>query len=130
MHKGFLKAGALFAMLSVMLGAFGAHALKEIISERALATFETGVRYQFFHALALILTGVLFKEYKENILKWAGSLFIMGILLFSFSLYFLSAVQAAVQPGYRWVGLITPIGGLCFIFGWLLLFKVFFKKTQ
>lgn len=129
MHKGFLKSGVLFAMLAVMFGAFGAHALKEMISERALTTFETGVRYQFFHAIALVLTGILYKEFKTGMVLWAGRLFFVGILLFSFSLYFLSAIQAAVQPGFRWVGAITPLGGLCFISGWVLLFMAFIKKT-
>lgn len=129
MHKGFLKSGVLFAMLAVMFGAFGAHALKEMISERALTTFETGVRYQFFHAIALVLAGILYKEFKTGMVLWAGRLFFVGILLFSFSLYFLSAIQAAVQPGFRWVGAITPLGGLCFISGWVLLFIAFIKKT-
>jgi len=129
MHKGFLKTGAIIGLLSVVLGAFAAHKLKDMISDHAIATFETGVRYQFYHAFALIITGILYKDFKFNTTAWAGRLFIAGIILFSGSLYCLSVVQAMVNPGYKWIGAITPFGGICFIAGWFLLFLSFFKKN-
>ena len=130
MHKGFLKVAALTGSLSVVLGAFAAHSLRGMISDHALATFETGVRYQFYHAFALLMTGILYKDFKFNTTVWAGRLFIAGIILFSGSLYCLTSVQAAVQPGYKWIGAITPVGGLCFITGWILLLLSFFRKQS
>jgi len=130
MHKGFLRTGAIAALLAVVLGAFAAHTLKGTISDHAVASFETGARYQFYHAFALLITGILFKEFKFSTTVWAGRFFILGIILFSGSLYCLTAVQAAVKPGYGWVGAITPIGGLCFLAGWFLLFLSFFKKQS
>lgn len=130
MHKGFLKIGAVAGMLSVVLGAFAAHALKGMVGDPAIATFETGVRYQFYHALAMVLTGILFKDFNSGSTLVAGWLFFAGIILFSGSLYFLTYIQASVQPGMRWVGAITPFGGICFIGGWLLLFWAFFYKKR
>lgn len=128
MHKGFLRAGAIAGMLSVILGAFAAHGLKGMIGDHAIATFETGVRYQFYHALALMFTGILFREFNSGKTRAAGWFFLAGILLFSGSLYFLTYLQATVQPGLRWVGAITPFGGVCFIGGWFMLFLTFFRK--
>ncbi len=86
MHKGFLRIGAIAGMLSVMLGAFAAHALKGMIGDHAIATFETGVRYQFYHALALLMPGILFKEFNSGKTLAAGWLFLAGMILFSGSL--------------------------------------------
>ena len=121
MHKGFLISGILLCALSVALGAFAAHGLKQTVSDYAVQIFETGVRYQFYHAFALILIDILFSHSKPGLAKWSGYLFIAGIILFSGSLYALTFIKAAVLPGYNWVGAITPIGGLCFILGWILL---------
>jgi uncharacterized membrane protein YgdD (TMEM256/DUF423 family) len=129
MHKGFLKTACILAALTVALGAFGAHTLKNYVSNTALATFETGVRYQFYHVFALLVTGILFKDFPVRTTKLAGWLFIMGIFLFSGSLYMLAVLQATVQPGFRWIGAITPLGGVCFIAGWLLLLASCFRKN-
>ena len=75
MQKSFLKLAALLGALSVILGAFGAHSLKAMISDRSLAIFETAVRYQFYHVFALLLTGILYKEFPNSYLQWAGRLF-------------------------------------------------------
>ncbi|MEP6926024.1 MAG: DUF423 domain-containing protein [Ginsengibacter sp.] len=128
MHKGFLKTATLFGVFSVSLGAFAAHSLKQTISDYAVSIFETAVRYQFYHVLALLACGILYKEFQNNFISWAGRLFITGIILFSGSLYILTFIKAAVIPGYGWVGAITPIGGLCFIAGWICLFLGMFKK--
>jgi uncharacterized membrane protein YgdD (TMEM256/DUF423 family) len=124
MNKKFLTAGALLAGVAVILGAFGAHYLKKTLTAEALQTFEVGVRYHFYHAFALIATGILYKDFTRKFLKWSGILFSTGIALFSGSLYLLS-----LQPGWRWLGPVTPLGGLCFILGWLFMALGFTKKN-
>ena len=128
MHKGFIKTAALLGALAVGLGAFAAHALKQQISDYAVDIFETGVRYQFYHVFALLATGILYKSFPNNFIRWAGIFFIAGIILFSGSLYALMYIKGAVMPGYRWIGAITPVGGLLFILGWALLFIGLFKS--
>ncbi|KID58105.1 membrane protein [Pseudoalteromonas luteoviolacea] len=113
MAKLFLLAGSLFCMLSVALGAFAAHGLKHHVSDYAVGIFKTAAHYQMTHGLALIAVALLIKWGMQ--LKWAGYAFIMGILLFSGSLYLLALT------GAKWLGPITPIGGVCFIIGWLIL---------
>jgi len=130
MHKGYLKTATILGALSIALGAFAAHTLKNTISDYALNIFETAVRYQFYHVFALLFTGILFKEFPGKLLKWSGIFFIAGIILFSGSLYILTAIKAAVVPGYNWVGAITPVGGLCFIGGWICLFLGISKKVK
>lgn len=129
MHKGFLKIGAILAAFSIALGAFGAHSLREAhVTDEALRIFETAVRYQFYHVFGLLLAAMLYKDFHFNSTIWACRLFIVGILLFSASLYFLTWVKAAVIPGYDWVGAVTPFGGLALISAWLCLAISFFKK--
>lgn len=130
MHKGFLRTAALLGAFSVALGAFAAHSLKGTISDYALGIFETSVRYQFYHVFALLITAILYKEFPGKLLKWAGRLFIIGIILFSGSLYILTVIKAAVLPGYNWVGAITPFGGLCFIIGWICLFLAMMNRKS
>ncbi len=130
MHKGFLKAAALIGALSVALGAFAAHSLKQHVSDYAVSIFETAVRYQFYHAFALLASGILYKEFPNKFIKWSGKLFIIGIILFCISLYALTFIKAAVLPGYDWIGAITPLGGLAFITGWLCLFAGIIKNKK
>lgn len=114
----FIIAGAVNAAIAVMLGAFGAHALKERLSERYLAIWETAVQYQMFHAIGLLVIGVLASSAllgDVSQLKWAGYLILGGIIIFSGSLYTLSLSGIGV------LGAITPIGGVLFIVGWILL---------
>lgn len=129
MHTLFLKTATLIGALSVIFGAFAAHSLKNHISDYAISIFETSIRYQFYHVFALLTSGILYKEFPNKFIKWSGKLFIAGIILFCLSLYALTFIKAAVLPGYDWIGAITPIGGLCFIAGWLCLFIGIFKKT-
>ena len=124
MNKKFITTAAFVAALAVILGAFGAHALKEKLSAEQLQIFETGVRYQFYHAFALLAVGILYKDFSSKLLQWAGTLFICGIILFSGSLYVLTGVQSM-----KWIGAITPFGGLCFIAGWVLLGTGVYKKN-
>lgn len=130
MHTGYLKTAAIIGLLSVALGAFAAHALRNVVSDYAVNIFETAVRYQFYHAFALLVVGIVYKDYPNRFITWSGILFIIGIMLFSGSLYFLAIIKAIVLPGYKWLGPITPIGGLFFILGWLSLFTGFFKKIN
>jgi uncharacterized membrane protein YgdD (TMEM256/DUF423 family) len=121
MHRFFLITGSLLGALSVALGAFGAHSLKKIVSPEAVATFETGVRYQFYHTFALLLIAVLYEKFTNKWLVWAGNSFLAGIILFSGSLYLLALLNASSNVGLRKIGIITPFGGLFFIAGWLFL---------
>ena len=121
MHKGYLRTAAFIGALSVALGAFGAHGLKKIIDEHSLNIFETAVRYQFYHVFALALSAVLYKDFKNKLIEWAGFLFILGILFFSGSLYLLTYKTAMNLEGLNWVGPVTPIGGTFFIAGWICL---------
>ena len=129
MHKGFLRTATLIGALSIALGAFAAHALKQTVSDYALGIFETAVRYQFYHVFALLASSILYKEFHNKYIKWSGIFFIAGIILFGGSLYVLAIIKAAVMPGYNWIGAITPVGGLCFIFGWLCLFLGISRKN-
>ncbi len=122
MYKPALTAGALFAALAVIFGAFGAHTLKEtfLMPQDQLAIFDTGVRYQFYHGLGLLITGIIFSSFPVKQLKLASTFFIIGIILFSGSLYAMTLLRIS-GVGLGPVGIITPIGGLCFIIGWVLL---------
>ena len=128
MHRWLLKAGAASATISVIWGAFAAHALKSRLSVVSLNIFETAVHYQFYHAFAIILTGILYKEFPLSLTVWAGKLFIWGTLIFSGSLYLLSYLKDIGKVEFFWIGAITPFGGVAFITGWVLLLRVFFKK--
>lgn len=121
MHKGYLIAACLIAGLAVILGAFGAHGLKQVVPPETVSTFETGVRYQFYHSFALFACGVLFDKCKRRWVKFAAFSFIAGIVLFSGSLYVLTIVKATETVGLTKLGIITPFGGLFFIAGWIAL---------
>ena len=128
MHKGFLKTAAVLGALSVMLRAFAAHSLKQVLAADLLQVFETAVRYQFYHVFALLATGILCAAYPGKLIKWAGYLFIAGIILFSGSLYLLCYVKHNNLP-LNWLGVITPFGGAAFIAGWIMLFVAVARKN-
>ncbi|UCD23192.1 MAG: DUF423 domain-containing protein [Gemmatimonadota bacterium] len=111
----FAAAGAVSALLAVALGAFGAHGLRQRLSADMLAVFETGVRYHVYHALALFAVAWVASRWPSPQATWAGWLFVVGTLVFSGSLYILAT------SGVRWLGAITPLGGICFLAGWLIL---------
>lgn len=120
--KSALVTGAFFGFLSVALGAFGAHALKDyLLQTNRLSTYETAVQYQMYHALALLMVGVMGLQFSHLKLEWAGLFFTLGIVLFSGSLYLLCFT------GLRWLGAITPIGGICFLAGWAICAWKFLK---
>ena len=128
MHRGFLVTAAIIGALSVVLGAFGAHALRKYVSAEAVGTFETGVRYQFYHCFALFIVGILYDRFPVKWMTWSGYSFIIGILLFSGSLYLLTALHSTEQVGLKKAGIITPIGGLFFIAGWFFLILSLIKS--
>jgi uncharacterized membrane protein YgdD (TMEM256/DUF423 family) len=116
MNTLFLTIAALNGFIAVSLGAFAAHGLKASLSADMLNTFQTGVQYHMYHALALFGVGVLTLHFPSNaLLRTSGFLFLAGIVIFSGSLYALSL------SGIRWLGAITPIGGVMFLAGWALL---------
>lgn len=115
MAAGWFATGAILCGLGVGLGAFGAHGLQSRLSAEMLAVFDTGVRYHFVHALGLLAVGWAADRWPTSTVSASGWLFVAGILIFSGSLYLLALT------GLRWLGAITPIGGLCLIAGWLLL---------
>ncbi|MHB8742313.1 MAG: DUF423 domain-containing protein [Sulfuricaulis sp.] len=113
--KVFLILGAVNALLAVLLGAFGAHVLKPRLSADLMSVYQTGIHYQLFHALGLLVVGLLATQLPASVpLKWSGWLMLAGIVLFSGSLYALSF------SGVRWLGAITPVGGTAFIVAWAL----------
>lgn len=116
MTKFFLSAGALLAGLAVVLGAFGAHTLQTRVTPERLEVFETGVRYQMYHALGLLFLSWAAQQWATWHITAAGYLFLAGIVIFSGSLYLL------VVTDTPWLGAVTPIGGLAFIGGWALVF--------
>ncbi|MBY0481937.1 MAG: DUF423 domain-containing protein [Chitinophagaceae bacterium] len=121
MHKYYISIASFLGAVTVALGAFGAHALKKLVPEQMLMVYDTAVRYQFYHLLALALVGILYKSFTNSYVKNAGVFFLLGILFFSGSLYLLTYKAVIGSDGFGWVGPITPIGGLFFIIGWILL---------
>ena len=128
MNKTFLITAALIGALSVVLGAFGAHSLKDKLNESTLGIFETAVRYQFYHVFALLTVGLLFQTFNNGWMLWSGRLFIAGIILFCGSLYALTFFLANNNENMKWLGAITPFGGLCFIAGWVCIAIGIFKS--
>ncbi len=129
MHKGFLKIAAWLGAATVAMGAFGAHKLKELVPPETVASYDTGIRYQFYHLLALLLVGILYERFDKQWLKRAGLLFLTGILLFSGSIYLLTLLKATDQVGLKGIGIITPFGGLMLISGWISLAIGISKKA-
>ncbi|MGK0381668.1 MAG: uncharacterized membrane protein YgdD (TMEM256/DUF423 family) [Flavobacteriales bacterium] len=111
-------------MISVVLGAFAAHGLKSKLSETLLNTFQTGVQYQMYHSIALILLAILYRQVPQSLLFYSAGFMFAGIILFSGSLYMLALTQL------KWFGPITPIGGVCFIVGWALLIAAALKGAN
>ncbi len=116
MNKLFIQSGAILGSLGVVLGAFGAHALKKIWEgTNTLETFETAVKYQFYHAIGLILIGILSKEFVNKYMNWSGNLMLIGVIIFSGALYLICFT------GIKAFGAIAPIGGTLMVIAWALL---------
>lgn len=121
MHRGFFISACIFSVLAVVLGAFGAHALKDVLTGDLQTTFETAVRYQFYHAVGLFITAFAFDKLHRTATLYAGYSFLIGIILFSGSLYLLTWLKSNDSVGMKGIGMVTPFGGLFFILGWVLL---------
>lgn len=123
-----LSVAAIYGALSVILGAFGAHALKKVLGEAQLQSFETGVKYQMYHAIVLLIVG-FFLSFETRLQVSMGWSFIIGTFLFSFSIYLLS-LSSVLGVNFRFLGPVTPLGGLLIIIGWMLLFVITFKGLK
>lgn len=131
LQKNLLLVSGISGSMCVMIGAMGAHALKDMLPVENLQTLETAVKYQFYHTLALLLVVILSEKINSKYLKYSSTLFITGIIFFSFSLYFL-ALRPLISIGneeMKWIGAITPLGGICFILAWLMLSFGGFRST-
>jgi len=128
MDKKIISTGAIFGMIAIILGAFGAHALKKVLSIEELSTFETGVKYQMYHALFLVLIGTL-NELSLNAKKIIYNLVVFGVIFFSGSIYLL-ATNSLTSFDFKVIGFITPIGGLLLILAWSALLINFIKKKS
>ena len=120
--KIFIIIGSLLMAFTVLTGAFGAHTLKDKLSVDYMRTFEKGVQYQAYHSISLVLIGLLGYNFPHHLLWFSGLFFIFGIILFSGSLYIL------VMSNIKWLGMITPLGGISFILGWLVLAWVIYRN--
>ena len=126
MDKKIISTGAILGIIAIVLGAFGAHALKKVLSMEELSTFETGVRYQMYHALFLIFIGII-NELSQKTKIIIYNLVVFGVLLFSGSIYVL-ATNSLTSFDFKVIGFITPIGGLLLILAWGVLLLHFIKK--
>ncbi|HEU0064473.1 MAG TPA: DUF423 domain-containing protein [Flavisolibacter sp.] len=128
MHRLLLIVGTFLAAMAVALGAFGAHGLKKIADAETVGIYQTGVQYQMYHALALILTGLLAEKILSGFINYAGLLFIGGIVFFSGSLYLIASLKTMNKPVPVGIGILTPAGGLLFILGWIFLLVALIRK--
>lgn len=128
MNKGFLVIGSILSAVSILLGAFGAHGLKPLVTTDVLQYFHTGVQYQMYHSFALLLAGILYEKFCVRFVKLAGIFFMIGIFLFSGSLYLITIMKANAIMIPPYIGIITPFGGIAFVVGWILLFYAIRKS--
>ncbi len=130
MARKFIQIASLTALLGVVLGAFAAHGLQDKISADQISVFQTGVRYQFYHSFGIFITALLLQKNENVWIKRAAWSFILGIILFSGSLYLLSCRELLHLTSWKWLGPITPIGGVFFIIGWAFVFLSTFKSKN
>lgn len=120
----YLTMAAISGALAVAMGAFATHGLKDVLSEKLMAVMQTGVQYQFYHTFALLLVGLLLRQQLSALLTLSASAFLAGIVLFCGSLYLMAF------SGVHWLGIVTPLGGLAFIVGWVSLAGFFLFKDR
>lgn len=120
----YLVLAGCLAMFAVIFGAFAAHGLKGQLSSAMLSVFQTGVQYQMYHSLAIIMSVLLYRQYSHLLFLWSARFMLAGVMLFSGSLYLLALT------GIKWFGPVTPVGGVCFIVGWLLLIIAAYKSVS
>lgn len=124
----FLVLGSILGALGVALGAFGAHGLKKLVGQESVSTFQTGVQYQMYHVFTLLILGILAERFANSFVHYSGFFFLGGIVLFSGSLYLAVSLEAMNKMVPVFVRLITPVGGLFFITGWILLLLGIIRK--
>jgi uncharacterized membrane protein YgdD (TMEM256/DUF423 family) len=130
MDRNRMAAGTGLLALAVIAGAFGAHALQGLLDARYQQTYQTAVNYHFYHAFALLICGIIPAAAQAQWLKLAYRFFVAGLILFCGSLYALCLITAAGNTSFKWLGMITPFGGLCFIAGWILLTLALIKERS
>lgn len=131
MHKQILVAATVFGGLAVALGAFGAHGLERVTADdKIIQGFRTGVQYQVYHALALLAVAILFERLPRVWVRASAYFFIAGIFFFSGSLYLLTFLKIQESNAVRFVGPVTPLGGLFFILGWCCLLVAALKQKE
>ncbi len=123
-----IQVGAFLAGIAVMFGALGAHLLQSSLTAVDLEIWKIGVQYQFYHAIAILVTAAVYSQHNRKGLKWTYRFFLLGIFIFSGSLYSLAMSDTLIGTRYSWLGAITPIGGVFFIVGWVSFFLSFFRK--
>jgi len=128
MQKLFLILGTVLAGLSVVLGAMGAHGLERIADAKTMEIYKTGVQYQMYHALALLFLGLMTGRMAGSLVNYSGFFFIAGVVFFSGSLYLIASLKTMNKVVPPLVGIMTPIGGVFFILGWVLLLVSFLRK--
>ena len=128
MQRNVLLFASISGLLAVVLGAFGAHGLKPLLSSDMLAAYETGVRYHFYHTIVLLVLGFVAQS-SDKLVQRAATFFTLGIILFSGSLYGL-ALSSISRNVWSWLGPVTPLGGLCFMTGWIFIFLFAIKKSK
>jgi uncharacterized membrane protein YgdD (TMEM256/DUF423 family) len=133
MHKKILLWAAILGALAVAIGAFGTHNLKPKLAPQYFEAFQTGVQYHFYHAIALLVTGLIYRVYRHNYISSAAFCFAFGIIFFSFTLYVYALTSLTTNGAQKVFARLTPVGGVFFIIGWILIAMYFSKnrpKTQ
>jgi uncharacterized membrane protein YgdD (TMEM256/DUF423 family) len=130
MKKGIVITGGVFILFAIILGAMGAHALKEVLTVKNLATFKTGIDYQMYMGLAILALGLNYSKFRKNSFRLFISFIITGTLLFSLSIYGLVWAESVGSTAKRFLGPITPLGGTLMIIGWLLFIFQFVWKQE
>ena len=121
MRKKFFTTASVMGALAVFLGAFGVHILKKLLPPETITIFETGVRYQFYHCFAILFVGLLYQKFHIKQFVWAGHCFIIGVIFFSGSLYAIALSRIGKTESMAALNAITPLGGLFFMAGWILM---------
>ncbi|HEX4876348.1 MAG TPA: DUF423 domain-containing protein [Chitinophagaceae bacterium] len=131
MHRNYFITAAVLGALGVALGAFGAHGLQQLTTdEKILHSYQTGVQYQVYHSIALLIAAAVAEKLNEKYFKWAALCFTVGVIFFSGSLYIITYLKIQESDAARYLGPVTPLGGLLFIAGWLLLAVSALKKQN
>ena len=121
MHRYLIRIGAILGALSVMFSAFSAHFLQPIMTAKEFYSFQTAINMEFFHSIGLMILGILGKRYPTPFINWSGIMFIVGIVLFSGSIFLLTLAGSIFDTKISMLGLVTPIGGLALFAGWVML---------